>query len=64
MKPGDLVRWVGFSKIKRQTNPSIGIVIKTWTSPFNSLDMRVDIIWGGSCSIRKGIYAYTIEVVE
>ena len=65
MKPGDLVKWIGFPEASNDPPVSYGIVIKV-----NSLkkgvdwsDDRIDVLWGGG-RVGKSLYPLTLEVIS
>ena len=67
MKPGDLVKWIGFSS--DTGNPttaeifSMGLVIGIWKSAYNENDERIDVLWD-SGKIGRGLYPQTVEVIS
>lgn len=67
MKPGDLVRWIGFPGATvhpSTTGPtSIGMIVNVWNSTYNDYDKRIDVLWGEG-KIGRGLYPQTLEVIN
>ena len=62
MKPGDLVKWIGFPGATVQHEEKYGIIIKKIRTHPVSSD-RINVLWGGG-TIGTNLYQETVEVVS
>ena len=63
MKPGDLVKWIGFPGATAKPEEKYGIIIKKIYTHLPENSDRINVLWGGG-TIGKSLYQETVEVVS
>ena len=63
MKPGDLVKWIGFPGATVKPEEKYGIIISKMYMHNPGNTDRINVLWGGG-TIGKRLYQETVEVVN
>ncbi len=63
MKPGDLVKWIGFPGATAKPEEKYGIIIKKIYTHLQESSDRINVLWGGG-TIGRSLYQETVEVVS